>query len=57
MVRIEGELEIICRELSDEHDYLFGLPVENVSYEGGVCSVCNIRVDEFGYCGCGGTAD
>ncbi|MEM0381925.1 MAG: hypothetical protein QW059_01060 [Nitrososphaerota archaeon] len=57
MVRSGSEFEIICRELSDEHDYLFGLPVDEVSYGETFCEVCNSRIDVFGFCACGGYAD
>jgi hypothetical protein len=47
----------ICRELSDEHDYIFGVPVDEVSYGLGYCEVCGCRIDVFGFCACGGWPD
>ncbi|MEM4297967.1 MAG: hypothetical protein QW815_06340 [Nitrososphaerota archaeon] len=54
---VRGELEVFCRELSDEHDYIFGIPLDEVSYGVTFCEVCNSRIDEFGYCACGGWPD
>lgn len=47
----------ICRELSDEHDYVYGVPVDEVSYGPDHCEVCGSRIDAFGYCACGGWSD
>ena len=36
----------------------FGKEPWEVSYDRfGYCDMCNTRIDEFGYCACGGAAD
>lgn len=42
----------------DEHFQRFGKEPWEVDYDlVGYCELCNSRIDEFGYCGCGGSAD
>jgi hypothetical protein len=39
----------------DDHLKLFGKAAEDVDYNSvGECLFCNSRIDEFGYCACGG---
>lgn len=44
------------REKKGPHEKLFGKPAEEVEY-GELCPICNSRIDEYGYCACGGSAD
>ena len=59
--------EIHGTEIPEEiniHKQIWGKNVEEVNYGGGRnenqgedmnrCAVCNSRIDEFGYCACGG---
>jgi hypothetical protein len=39
------------------HKRVFGKEPWEVSYDYGYCHLCNSRIDEFGYCACGGGAD
>jgi hypothetical protein len=40
------------------HLEMFGKEPWKVDYNlFGYCDVCNSRIDEFGYCACGGAAD
>lgn len=40
------------------HLEMFGKKPWEVDYNlFGYCDVCNSRIDEFGYCACGGAAD
>jgi hypothetical protein len=40
------------------HLEMFGKEPWEVDYNlFGYCDVCNSRIDEFGYCACGGAAD
>jgi hypothetical protein len=49
--------EIIPEEI-DVHLALFGKEPWEVEYGLlGYCDMCNTRIDEFGYCACGGAAD
>lgn len=42
----------------DKHFERFGKEPWEVNYDlYGYCAICNSRVDEFNYCGCGGSAD
>jgi len=41
----------------DEHVKAFKKKAEDTKYTEEVCPVCNSRIDEFGYCACGGQAD
>lgn len=41
----------------DTHKRVFGKAPWEVSYDYGYCHLCNSRIDEFGYCACGGGAD
>jgi hypothetical protein len=39
----------------DDHLKIFGKVAEDVDYNSvGECLFCNSRIDEFGYCACGG---
>ena len=47
----------VPREI-DQHLERFGKEPWEVDYGlYGYCAICNSRVDEFNYCGCGGAAD
>jgi hypothetical protein len=47
----------VPREI-DQHLERFGKEPWEVDYDlYGYCAICNSRVDEFNYCGCGGAAD
>jgi hypothetical protein len=47
----------IPREI-DDHLKMFGKEPWEVDYTlYGYCDMCNSRIDEFGYCACGGSAD
>ena len=47
----------IPREI-DDHLKMFGKEPWEVDYDlYGYCDMCNTRIDEFGYCACGGSAD
>jgi hypothetical protein len=47
----------VPREI-DVHLQIFGKEPWEVRYDlYGSCDVCNSRIDEFGYCACGGAAD
>jgi len=49
--------EPIPKEI-DVHLAMFGKEPWEVKYgQLGYCDICNTRIDEFGYCGCGGAAD
>jgi len=40
------------------HFHRFGKESWEVDYNlYGYCDICNTRIDEFGYCGCGNAAD
>lgn len=41
----------------DDHKKLFGKEPWEVDYYPDYCIICNTRVDEYGYCACGGAAD
>ncbi|NWG36487.1 hypothetical protein [Nitrososphaera sp.] len=42
----------------DDHRKLFGKEPWEVVYDPrDYCIICNTRVDEYGYCACGGAAD
>ena len=43
----------------DDHLKQFGKEPWEVDYGSlfGYCILCNTRIDEYGYCSCGGTAD
>jgi hypothetical protein len=42
----------------DEHFRRFGMEPWEVDYDlFGYCDICRTRIDEFGYCACGGPAD
>ncbi|MDJ0270110.1 MAG: hypothetical protein NXY59_06150 [Aigarchaeota archaeon] len=41
----------------NSHIRNFGKKAEDVVYSDDICAVCNSRIDEFGYCACGGQAD
>lgn len=42
----------------DDHKKLFGKEPWDVDYDSaGYCIICNTRIDEYGYCSCGGSAD
>ncbi|GBC69951.1 hypothetical protein HRbin01_01658 [archaeon HR01] len=43
--------------VADLHRERYGKKAEDVIYTEEVCPLCNTRVDEFGYCACGGQAD
>ncbi len=43
--------------LVDLHRERFGKKAEEVKYFEEICQVCGSRLDEFGYCACGGSAD
>ncbi len=39
----------------NDHIRIFGKPAEDVDYNMlGECPFCSSRIDEFGYCACGG---
>jgi hypothetical protein len=47
----------VPREI-DDHLKRFGKAPWEVNYNlFGYCDICNSRIDEFGYCACGGSAD
>jgi hypothetical protein len=47
----------IPREI-DDHLRMFGKESWEVDYNlYGYCDMCNTRIDEFGFCACGGAAD
>jgi len=47
----------IPREI-DDHLRMFGKEPWEVDYDlYGYCDMCNTRIDEFGFCACGGAAD
>ncbi len=47
----------IPREI-DDHLRMFGKEPWEVDYNlYGYCDMCNTRIDEFGFCACGGAAD
>jgi hypothetical protein len=51
------DYDSIPREI-DQHFERFGKEPWEVDYDlYGYCAICNSRVDEFNYCGCGGSAD
>lgn len=51
------EDNLVSREI-DGHFQRFGKEPWEVDYDlVGYCELCNSRIDEFGYCGCGGSAD
>jgi len=40
------------------HFQIFGKEAWEVDYDKfGYCDMCNSRIDEFGFCACGGAAD
>lgn len=42
----------------DDHFRRFGKEPWDVDYNKfGYCTICNTRIDEFGFCSCGGSAD
>ncbi|MEM3096308.1 MAG: hypothetical protein QXV62_04845 [Nitrososphaerota archaeon] len=41
----------------DLHKERFGKRAEDVKYSEEICQFCKSRVDEFGFCACGGQAD
>jgi len=50
-------LTAIPREI-DDHLRMFGKEPWEVDYDlYGYCDMCNTRIDEFGFCACGGAAD
>jgi hypothetical protein len=52
----QGKFEV-PKEI-DVHLKIFGKEPWEVNYcLYGYCDMCNTRVDEFGYCACGGSAD
>lgn len=56
MAASQGDI-VIPREI-DSHLKRFGKEPWDVKYDlFGYCEVCNSRIDEFGYCACGGAAD
>jgi len=56
MATSQGMTEI-PREI-DEHLRIFGKEPWEVDYNlYGYCDMCNSRIDEFGFCACGGSAD
>ena len=56
MAASQGEVEV-PREI-DVHLKIFGKEPWEVDYNlHGYCDVCNSRIDEFGFCACGGSAD
>lgn len=51
------EKEVIPDEI-DDHMKLFGKEPWEVIYDSReYCIICNSRIDEYGYCACGGAAD
>lgn len=49
--------DLVPKEI-DAHFQRFGKEPWEVDYDlVGYCELCNSRIDEFGYCGCGGSAD
>ncbi len=40
----------------DDHFKLFGKEAWEVDY-GEKCAVCNVRIDEYGFCSCGSSGD
>jgi len=56
MATSQGMTEI-PREI-DDHLRMFGKEPWEVDYNlYGYCDMCNSRIDEFGLCACGGSAD
>lgn len=60
MVQILSKMRDLSSDLGipeeiDDHLRLFGKVAEDVDYNSvGECQFCNSRIDEFGYCACGG---
>jgi hypothetical protein len=40
----------------DDHFKLYGKEPWEVDY-GEKCSICNVRIDEYGFCSCGSSGD
>lgn len=38
---------------ADCHLRLYGKGADELSYSGEYCELCNTRIDELGWCGCG----
>jgi hypothetical protein len=56
MALSQGKVQV-PREI-DVHLKIFGKEPWEVDYGlHGYCDMCNSRIDEFGYCACGGSAD
>jgi hypothetical protein len=52
-----SQAEQIPKEI-DVHLAIFGKEPWEVDYDRfGYCDICHSRIDEFGYCACGGAAD
>lgn len=52
-----AETDAIPSEI-DTHMKLFGKEPWEVYYDSrNYCVICNTRIDEYGYCACGGAAD
>ena len=52
---LEKKIDDIPKEI-DDHFRLFGKEPWEVEY-GEKCSICNIRIDEYGFCSCGSDGD
>ncbi len=52
------EFEFIIPKEINLHLLNFGKELWEIDYNSfGYCEMCNSRIDEFGYCSCGGVAD
>jgi hypothetical protein len=54
-VELLTKKRIIPEEI-DEHFKLFGKEPWEVDY-GEKCPICNVRIDEYGFCSCGSSGD
>lgn len=53
----QGEAFVIPLEIDDHYKRFRKEPWEVEYGRFGYCDLCNSRIDEFGYCACGGAAD
>jgi hypothetical protein len=53
----QDEAFVIPLEIDDHYKQYRKEPWEVEYNLVGYCDVCNSRIDEFGYCACGGSAD
>ena len=55
MIMLLKKKEEIPKEI-DDHFKLFGKEPWEVEY-GEKCTICNVRIDEYGFCSCGSSGD